>query len=88
MLTPYFSTFVGEIFKLSIFSWISESLLFLSKNISFLFLSTIPKFIPFSVNLKSALSDLRESLYSALDVNILYGSATPFVTRSSIITPI
>ena len=30
----------------------------------------------------------RHIIDSALDVNILYGSATPFVTRSSIITPI
>ena len=43
--------------------------------------------MPFFVSLKSALSDLRLNLYSALDVNILYGSATPFVTKSSIITP-
>ena len=43
--------------------------------------------IPLWVNLISALSDLSDSLYSALDVNILYGSATPLVTRSSIITP-
>ena len=30
---------------------------------------------------------LKDNLYSALEVNILYGSATPFVIKSSIITP-
>ena len=42
----------------------------------------------YRLTLRSALSDLNVSLYSALDVNILYGSATPFVTKSSINTPI
>ena len=39
------------------------------------------------VNLKSALSCLNISLYSALEVIILYGSLVPFVTKSSIKTP-
>ena len=35
----------------------------------------------------SALSCLSNSLYSARDVNKRYGSFTPFVTKSSIKTP-
>ena len=41
----------------------------------------------FSVSLASASSCLNNILYSALEVNILYGSSTPLVTRSSISTP-
>ena len=44
--------------------------------------------IPFGVNLKSALSERNNSLYSARLVNILYGSVTPLLTKSSIKTPI
>ena len=36
----------------------------------------------------SALSCLKSVRYSALEVNILYGSSVPFVIRSSINTPI
>ena len=44
--------------------------------------------LPISVNLKSALSCLKISLYSALEVIILYGSLVPLVTKSSIKTPV
>ena len=49
---------------------------------------TIPISLPFSVRRMSALSSLKISLYSALLVNILYGSFVPRLTRSSIKTPI
>ena len=39
------------------------------------------------VSLMSALSCLKSILCSALEVNILYGSSVPLVTRSSIKTP-
>ena len=42
----------------------------------------------FRQDIKSALSCLKSSLYSALEVIILYGSFVPFVTISSIKTPI
>ena len=42
----------------------------------------------FSVNRISALSCLSRVLYSAREVNILYGSSVPFVIKSSIKTPI
>mmetsp|Transcript_23377 Transcript_23377/g.56423 ORF Transcript_23377/g.56423 Transcript_23377/m.56423 type:complete len:203 (-) Transcript_23377:1823-2431(-) len=48
---------------------------------------TNPCSAPFRVSRRSALSALRLILYSALDVNILYGSDVPFVTRSSMSTP-
>ena len=51
-------------------------------------ISTQPILIPRGVSLKSALSDRSKSLYSDLEVNILYGSFVPFVTKSSIKTPI
>ena len=60
----------------------------LFKKVSFLFFLTQLIFIPRGVNRRSALSALKLSLYSALEVNIRYGSATPFVIKSSIITPI
>ena len=61
---------------------------YLFKNFD-IFLSEInPTSCPISVNLKSALSCLKSSLYSALEVIILYGSFVPFVTISSINTPI
>lgn len=44
--------------------------------------------IAYYESLKSALSGLTRSLNSLLDVNILYGSETPTVIRSSINTPI
>ena len=47
-----------------------------------------PRLYAFSVNLMSALSCLKSSLYSALEVNILYGSSVPLVIKSSIKTPI
>ena len=43
--------------------------------------------LPLSVSLMSALSSLIISLYSALLVNILYGSFVPRLTRSSTNTP-
>ncbi len=46
-----------------------------------------PIFHPNGVNRRSALSCRSSSRYSARDVNIRYGSSTPFVTRSSIKTP-
>ena len=61
--------------------------LFLFKNFSYLSSDINPTSWPNSVNLKSALSCLNNSLYSALDVIILYGSFVPFVTISSIKTP-
>ncbi len=42
----------------------------------------------FGVNLKSALSRRNKVRYSALEVNILYGSSVPLVIKSSINTPI
>ena len=42
--------------------------------------------MPIGVSLWSALSDLSKSRYSDLEVNILYGSLVPFVTKSSIRT--
>ena len=61
---------------------------FLSWNLSYLASETNPTDLPISVNLKSALSCLKINLYSALEVIILYGSLVPFVTISSIKTPI
>ena len=61
----------GEIFKLDICNDILLSLSNLSSNISFLSLEINPMLIPLWVSLRSALSDLRLNLYSALDVNIL-----------------
>eukprot|EP00958_Prasinococcus_capsulatus_P006362 scaffold603_cov404-Prasinococcus_capsulatus_cf.AAC.36 len=49
---------------------------------------TIPKSYPRCVSLRSALSALRDKRYSARDVNILYGSDVPRVTKSSMSTPI
>ena len=43
--------------------------------------------LPFSVNLRSALSGLRCSLNSARLVNMRYGSLVPWVVRSSTRTP-
>ena len=43
--------------------------------------------LPFSLNLKSALSSRKSSRYLPREVNIRYGSFVPLVTRSSIITP-
>ena len=57
-------------------------------NAAYLLSSIRPISCPISVSLRSALSCLRRSLYSALDVIILYGSDVSFVTRSSIRTPI
>ena len=50
--------------------------------------STRPAARPLAVNLRSALSMRSYNRCSARDVNILYGSSVPFVTRSSIKTPI
>ena len=61
---------------------------FLFKNFSYLSSDISPTSCPISKSLKSALSCLKSSLYSALDVIILYGSFVPFVTISSIKTPI
>ena len=46
-----------------------------------------PSAIPLSVSRWSALSARKVSRYSAREVNMRYGSVTPRVTRSSIITP-
>mmetsp|Transcript_44080 Transcript_44080/g.60214 ORF Transcript_44080/g.60214 Transcript_44080/m.60214 type:complete len:247 (-) Transcript_44080:331-1071(-) len=48
---------------------------------------TIPASAPLRVSRRSALSLRRESLYSAREVNMRYGSLVPFVTRSSMSTP-
>ena len=52
------------------------------------FLSNNSKTVSIFSQLSSALSSRNLSLCSARLVNILYGSVTPCVTRSSIITPI
>ena len=59
-----------------------------SSNKLYLSTPTTPSLKPCSVKRMSALSSLSLSLYSALLVNILYGSVTPCVTKSSISTPI
>ena len=61
---------------------------FLIKNAWYLSSDIKPTSCPISVNLKSVLSCLSNNLYSALEVIILYGSLVPFVTISSIKTPI
>ena len=68
---------------------ISFSILaFFCKNFWYLSSDISPISCPISVNLKSALSWRSNNLYSALEVIILYGSLVPFVTISSIKTPI
>ena len=59
----------------------------LSKKIFFLSDWTKLYCIPREDNLWSALSALNVKRYSALEVNIRYGSDTPLVIKSSIITP-
>ena len=71
IFTPNLDTFEGEIFNLSILLEIFLKFLLFELKISALSFETKPIFIPISVNLKSALSDLRVYLYSALEVNIL-----------------
>ena len=61
----------GETFNFSILTKILFKLFDFSLNILVLSFETIPILIPLLVNLRSALSDLNVSLYSALDVNIL-----------------
>ena len=73
------------LFNLSISSYIC---FFFVKNLSYLSSEINPFSCPISSNLRSALSCLSRSLYSALEVIILYGSFVPFVTMSSIKTPI
>ena len=58
----------------------SSNFLYLSSDIK-------PILCPIGVNLSSALSCLNNNLYSALELNILYGSFVFFTTISSINTP-
>ena len=79
---------VGVIFvflKYSLHVDISSSFLV---NFLYFFSFIKPTLYPYSLSLKSALSCLSSNLYSAREVNILYGSIVPFVTKSSINTPI
>ena len=83
------TTFIvfGSIFCFSrnlINFFVSSNFLF---NFSILSKEASPRSKPFLVNLSSALSCLNSNLYSALEVNILYGSSVPFVIKSSINTP-
>ena len=68
---PNLDTFEGEIFNSSILLVKFFKFLLFELKTSALSFETKPILIPISVNLKSALSDLRVNLYSALEVNIL-----------------
>ena len=60
-----------------------------SKNLSIPIIYLLsPSSHPLELKRVSALSSRKCNLYSALEVNILYGSTTPRVIKSSIITPI
>ena len=59
-----------------------------TEKVSFDFSLIDPQWLAFSYNLSIVFEHLNKSLYSALEVNILYGSKVSFVIRSSIITPI
>ena len=61
----------GDIFNSSIFLLNFFNSVDLYSNNFFLSGLTKPNFIPIGVSLKSALSHLKDNLYSALDVNIL-----------------
>ena len=94
LLTPSIAILISYFFaSLGVKYFVSKKLFsekiffFFSENILFLSDPTKSKFIPRSVNLWSALSALKVNLYSALEVNIRYGSVTPLVIRSSTITP-
>ena len=71
ILTPNFNAFEGEIREFFIFLRLFSSLDAFSLNIIFLSSNIKSISIPFWVSLISALSDLKDSLYSALEVNIL-----------------
>ena len=59
----------------------------ITEKVSFDFSPMDPQKLALSNSRSTVFEHHNKSLYSALDVNILYGSRVSFVIRSSIITP-